>query len=324
MYDALAEPPPARNGLLACLRPPRQRPAAGSRAARRRGRGQADRAARARRGARRSVPDDGAGAGAAAGGSASRSVPAARRVLRPALRPREAQRARPAGPGSEGEVVLLDTVGELARRVRARDGRVRRRQPGAGGRAQRAQAAAAGGKTRWWSGPAHGELPGDAATAAAGGRARWCRSHRGRAPGTAGHRRAVRWTRRGARGSARALRGRSVAAAEPAAPRSMRTGRIPGRADRAAVAVAGSPAPCTARCRPRATGRCYRRGLLPSARLHGPVISVGNLAVGRRGKTPVAGLDRAVGAGRRPAGRDPPAAACGGPFAGEALIVCGR
>jgi tetraacyldisaccharide 4'-kinase len=64
----------------------------------------------------------------------------------------------------------------------------------------------------------------------------------------------------------------------------------------------------------------YRRGLIRSARLRGPVISVGNLAVGGRGKTPVVAL---VAQWVRDAGL--PVAVLsrgyGGSFRGEALFV---
>jgi tetraacyldisaccharide 4'-kinase len=64
----------------------------------------------------------------------------------------------------------------------------------------------------------------------------------------------------------------------------------------------------------------YRRGVLRSARLRGPVISVGNLAVGGRGKTPVVAL---VAGWVRDAGL--PVAVLsrgyGGSFRGAALVV---
>ncbi len=64
----------------------------------------------------------------------------------------------------------------------------------------------------------------------------------------------------------------------------------------------------------------YRRGVLRSARLGGPVISVGNLAVGGRGKTPVVAM---VAEWVRDAGL--PVAVLsrgyGGSFRGDALVV---
>jgi len=64
----------------------------------------------------------------------------------------------------------------------------------------------------------------------------------------------------------------------------------------------------------------YRRGVLPRVRLASPVISIGNLAVGGRGKTPL--VERAA-AWLRDAGR--PVAILsrgyGGSFRGEALVV---
>ena len=64
----------------------------------------------------------------------------------------------------------------------------------------------------------------------------------------------------------------------------------------------------------------YRRGVLRSTRLRGPVISVGNLALGGRGKTPVVAL---VAQWVRDAGL--PVAVLsrgyGGSFRGEALVV---
>jgi tetraacyldisaccharide 4'-kinase len=65
---------------------------------------------------------------------------------------------------------------------------------------------------------------------------------------------------------------------------------------------------------------CYRRGLLPRARLDGPVISVGNLSVGGSGKTPlVAWIARRLrDAGLRVAVLS---RGYGGSFAGECLVV---
>lgn len=64
----------------------------------------------------------------------------------------------------------------------------------------------------------------------------------------------------------------------------------------------------------------YRRGLLSRARLGSPVISIGNLAVGGRGKTPLVARTAAL---LRDAGR--PVAVLsrgyGGTFRGEALVV---
>jgi len=64
----------------------------------------------------------------------------------------------------------------------------------------------------------------------------------------------------------------------------------------------------------------YLRGLLPRARLGSPVISIGNLAVGGRGKTPLVELSATL---LRDAGR--PVAVLsrgyGGSFRGDALIV---
>jgi tetraacyldisaccharide 4'-kinase len=64
----------------------------------------------------------------------------------------------------------------------------------------------------------------------------------------------------------------------------------------------------------------YRRGILPRVRLASPVISIGNLAVGGRGKTPLVEL---AAAWLRDAGR--PVAILsrgyGGTFRGEALVV---
>ncbi|HYN05062.1 MAG TPA: tetraacyldisaccharide 4'-kinase [Vicinamibacteria bacterium] len=64
----------------------------------------------------------------------------------------------------------------------------------------------------------------------------------------------------------------------------------------------------------------YRRGLLPRARLAGPVVSVGNLGVGGSGKTPVVARVAEI---LRDAGR--PVAVLsrgyGGSFRGEALVV---
>jgi tetraacyldisaccharide 4'-kinase len=64
----------------------------------------------------------------------------------------------------------------------------------------------------------------------------------------------------------------------------------------------------------------YRRGLLPRARLAGPVISVGNLSVGGSGKTPVVARVAEI---LRDAGR--PVAVLsrgyGGSFRGDALVV---
>jgi tetraacyldisaccharide 4'-kinase len=76
---------------------------------------------------------------------------------------------------------------------------------------------------------------------------------------------------------------------------------------------------------PLATGAAirraaYDRGLLPVARLRGPVVSVGNLVVGGRGKTPVvqrlAEMLRAGGAPVAVLSRG-----YGGGFRGEALVV---
>jgi tetraacyldisaccharide 4'-kinase len=64
----------------------------------------------------------------------------------------------------------------------------------------------------------------------------------------------------------------------------------------------------------------YRRGLLPRARLAGPVVSVGNLGVGGSGKTPVVARVAAI---LRAAG-EPVAVLSrgyGGSFRGEALVV---
>lgn len=69
-----------------------------------------------------------------------------------------------------------------------------------------------------------------------------------------------------------------------------------------------------------ARARAYAGGLLGATRLHGPVVSVGNLSVGGNGKTPVVAR---IAAGLRDAGR--PVAILsrgyGGDFAGDALIV---
>jgi tetraacyldisaccharide 4'-kinase len=66
--------------------------------------------------------------------------------------------------------------------------------------------------------------------------------------------------------------------------------------------------------------RAYAGGFLEAVRLHGPVISVGNLSVGGNGKTPVVAR---IAAGLRDAGR--PVAILsrgyGGDFDGDALIV---
>ncbi len=64
----------------------------------------------------------------------------------------------------------------------------------------------------------------------------------------------------------------------------------------------------------------YRRGLLPRARLAGPVVSVGNLGVGGSGKTPVVARVAEI---LRDAGRDVAVLSrgYGGSFRGEALVV---
>ncbi len=64
----------------------------------------------------------------------------------------------------------------------------------------------------------------------------------------------------------------------------------------------------------------YRRGWLPSARLEGPVISVGNLSLGGNGKTPVV---RRVAEMLLEAGRPVSVLSRGyrGRFRGDALVV---
>ena len=146
--------------------------------------------------------------------------------------------------------------------------------------------------------PAHGELPGDRRRVPGRGRPR---------PGGASRRaraRAVarlltdRRTRRSGWASARrALVERNRGALA-------RDGGRAGGAGRVSALLAPLGARLRRRCRPP-RGPLRRGASSPATRLRSPVISVGNLAVGGRGKTPVVELVAATPARRGPAGGRP-------------------
>ena len=223
------------------------------------------------------------------------------------------------------DVVILDTIGELAHAVSGRDGRVRRRQPGRPGRAQHSRAGRARQADRVRA--AHAELCGDR-------RRRSCatrRPSRSPTPPTVGGRRAADGrsgrARAPRRRGARAGRGQSRRQAAHARRRSPICSRRPaaggscarfgscrfpqrgtglfstdwglsqrwgdfhegdGLAGASQTRPSSVESPASPRRRPRSVENS-RPSLWKS-----PVISVGNLAMGGRGKTPVVAPSRAA------------------------------